>query len=88
MKTKTETVILNNAVEINGKKLKKISLREPKAGELRSLSMLEVVQLNTNALTILVPRISDLTETDINNMGAADLLLIGAAVASFFAPAA
>ena len=84
---RTEKITLSNPVEINGKKTKSIELREPMAGELRGLSMLEVVQLNTNAITILAPRISDLTETHMVNMGASDLLAVGGAIAGFFAPA-
>jgi len=84
---KNQTITLSTAVEINGKKIKSITLREPMSGELRGLSMLEVVQLNTDAITTLAPRISDLTETHMVNMGASDLLAVGGAIAGFFAPA-
>ena len=84
---KTEIVKLSKTIEINGKKTKTITLREPMSGELRGLSMLEVVQLNTNAITTLAPRISELSETHMVNMGAADLLVIGGTIAGFFVPA-
>lgn len=78
------TVKLNNAVEINGKKIKTIELREPMAGELRGLSLLKVVELDIAAITILAPRISELTEMHMLNMGAADLLTVSAGIVSFF----
>ena len=82
------TITLNNAIEIDDKNTNKIELSEPMAGELRGLSLLEVVQLDANSITTLAPRISKLTEKDMGNMGAADLLVVGSSIAGFFAPAA
>jgi hypothetical protein len=84
---KDQEITLTTAVEIDGKQVKKISIREPKAGELRELSVLDVVLLKATAITTLTPRISVLTERHMANMGAADLLVIGVAIADFFAPA-
>lgn len=84
---KNKTVTLNESVEINGKKTKKITLREPKAGELRGLNLVDVVSVEMTSIVTLTTRVSDLTETQMINMGAPDLLLIGATIASFFAPA-
>lgn len=84
---KDQEITLTTAVEIDGKQVKKISIREPKAGELRELFILDVVHLSAKSITTLAPRISVLTERHIANMGAADLLLVGGTIAGFFAPA-
>jgi hypothetical protein len=84
---KDQEITLTTAVEIDGKQVKKISIHEPKAGELLELTILDVVQLNARAITTLAPRISVLTERHMANMGAADLLVVGGTIAGFFAPA-
>jgi len=63
-----------------------ITLRKPKAGELRGLSLQEVLQLDVNSLQKLLPRISSptLTEQDVANMDTADLVAVGTELVGFF----
>ena len=62
-----------------------ITLRKPRSGELRGLSLQDVLQLDVNSLKKLLPRISapTLTEQDVDNMDPADLVQLGSEVAGF-----
>ncbi|MDC8757500.1 phage tail assembly protein [Janthinobacterium fluminis] len=62
-----------------------ITLRKPKAGALRGVSLIELANLSVSALQIVLPRITEptLTAHDIANMDPADLLSIGAEVGGF-----
>ncbi len=63
-----------------------ITLRKPKAGELRGLSLQEILQLDVNSLQVLLPRISHptLTKEDVANMDTADLTAVGTELVGFF----
>jgi len=61
-----------------------VELREPKAGELRGLKLADVVQLDTTAMVTLIPRISNLTARDVENLGAADLTKVMTETLGFF----
>ena len=78
---------LSKPVEINGKKTKTITIREPLAGELRGLSMHDVAILDVDTMVTLIPRISDLNATHMVNMPVCDLLELGKHAASFLVPA-
>ncbi|WP_426075057.1 phage tail assembly protein [Janthinobacterium sp. DSP2-3-3] len=64
-----------------------LTVRKPKAGALRGISLIELGNLNVSALQIVLPRITEptLTAHDIANMDPADLLAVGAEVAGFLA---
>jgi hypothetical protein len=63
-----------------------ITLRKPRSGELRGLSLQDVLQLDVNSLKKLLPRISapTLTEQDVDNMDPADLTAVGTELVGFF----
>lgn len=82
-KMKTETVELSEKIKIGGEIFSSIILKEPKAAEFGNLNLLDVLQLNVQAISTLAPRISDLTPTHMANMGAADLMAIGGAINNF-----
>lgn len=63
---------------------KTVELREPKAGELRGLKLADIVQLDTSAMVTLIPRISNLTSRDVENLGAADLTKVMTETLGFF----
>jgi hypothetical protein len=67
-----------------------ITLRKPKAGELRGLSLTELLNLDVAALSKLLPRISQptLTEHDISQLDPVDLVALGAEAVGFFVPKA
>lgn len=62
-----------------------IQIRKPRSGELRGLSLVDLGQLKVDALTKLLPRISQptLSEAEVGNMEPADLLACGAEIGSF-----
>ena len=64
-----------------------LTVRKPKAGALRGISLIELGNLNVSALQIVLPRITEptLTAHDVANMDPADLLAVGVEVASFLA---
>lgn len=67
-----------------------LNLRKPKAGELRQLSLGDVVNTEVTAILSLIPRISEppLTPDEVNNLDPADLMEIGGAIRGFFMTAA
>lgn len=66
----------------------KVQLRRPKSGELRGLSMVDLVKLEVTAVRTLTPRISNptLTLQDMDGLDPADLLTISTEIAGFFLP--
>lgn len=62
-----------------------ITLRKPRAGELRGVSLTDVLQMDVNALNRVLPRISQpaLTEAEVMNLDPADLVQIGGALSNF-----
>lgn len=68
--------------------LESISLRRPKSGELRGLSMIDIVQLKIDALHELLPRITNppLTRAEVLNLSPHDLFSLATKVADFFLP--
>lgn len=83
-----KTVTLDQAIQRGDTTLTEIQLRKPKAGEMRGLNMTDVVQMDVNALTKLLPRITTpiLTEAEIGNMDPADLMQLGSEVSTFLVP--
>lgn len=81
----TVVVELDEPISRGGEQIKKITLRRPKSGALRGLSLVNVANMEVSTLIKLLPRISDpaLTEHDINNMDPSDLTALGVEVASF-----
>ncbi|KWH44044.1 phage tail protein [Burkholderia stagnalis] len=67
-----------------------ITLRKPKAGELRGVSLSDLVSLDVAALSKVLPRISTpmLTEADVANIDPADLVQLGGIFAGFLMPKA
>lgn len=83
-----KTVTLDQAIQRGDTTFTEIQLRKPKAGEMRGLNMTDVVQMDVNALTKLLPRITTpmLTEAEIGNMDPADLMQLGSEVSGFLVP--
>lgn len=81
----TATAELDYPIKRGDKEIKTIELRKPRAGEMRGLSLTDVLQMEYNALNRLLPRITQptLTEAEIMNLDPADLLQIGTEVTSF-----
>lgn len=56
--TKLNTVTLSAPVRIDGQAVTEITLRKPMTGELRGLSMIDILRMDVNAMIRLLPRIS------------------------------
>lgn len=84
-KPESVTVQLDTAIQRDGDKIEKLVLRKPMAGELRGLSLAEVLNLDVDSVTKLIPRISTptLTEQEVRNMDPADLVEAGKEIAGF-----
>lgn len=62
-----------------------LTLRKPASGELRGVSLLDLMQMDVQALSKVLPRITSpsLTTQEVSAMDPADLLACGVAVSGF-----
>lgn len=81
-----ETVDLETPIRRGEQLLASIQVREPRAPELRGLNLREVMNGDSNALFILLTRITmpPLLQHEVDQLGAADLAAFGGAVSGFF----
>ncbi|MFM2480154.1 phage tail assembly protein [Celerinatantimonas sp. YJH-8] len=65
-----------------------ITVRKPNSGELRGLSLVDIMQMDVIAMGRLLPRVTQptLTEPEVRQLAPADLMQIGATVCSFLVP--
>lgn len=63
-----------------------LQLRRPNAGELRGITLVDLLQMDVSALALLLPRISSpaLTAADVGQLDPADLVSIATEVGGFF----
>ncbi|AZR93243.1 hypothetical protein BBB39_05225 [Bordetella trematum] len=82
----TQLVTLESPIKRGGQNIHSITVRKPKAGALRGTSLINLVQLDVVSLQTVLPRVTDpmISAPEIANLEPADLLALGAAVASFF----
>lgn len=75
-----ETPIQRGAITIDS-----VTLRKPQAGELRGISLAELLQMKVDALQTVLPRISTpvLLKSDMHAMDPADLVNLGTVVVGF-----
>ena len=79
------TVNLDGPIIRGETTIERLTLRKPRSGELRGLSLVDLGQLKVDALTKILPRITvpPLNEAEVGNMEPADLLACGAEIGSF-----
>lgn len=84
----SKTITLDTPIKRGDNDIAAITLRKPAAGELRGVTLTDLLQMDVAALTKVVPRISEpaLTEIEVSRMDPADLVQIGGAVAGFLLP--
>lgn len=84
--TRFETIQLSEPIKRGEQEITEITLRKPRAGELRGLNLQQLISCDVAAILQLVPRISDpvLVESECNALEAADLTEIGGAIRGFF----
>lgn len=85
-----ETVTLSTPILRGETTIEKLTLRKPKGGELRRLSLQDILTSDVGAILTLIPRISDpiLTEDEAEALEADDLAEIGGVIRGFFMTAA
>ena len=86
----TETVTLDTPITRGETKIESVTLRKPGSGELRGVSLTDLLRMDVDALITVVPRISTptLLKHEVAAMDPADLVQIGSAVAGFLLPKA
>lgn len=84
-KPTTATVALDTPVVRGEQTIAEIALRKPSAGELRGVNLADVLQMQTDALIKLIPRLSQpsLTDHEARQMDPADLVQCGSEIAGF-----
>ncbi|WP_374406541.1 phage tail assembly protein [Pelagerythrobacter sp.] len=80
------TVTLATPIERGDTKIETLDLRKPRAGELRGLSLQDILTSEVVALLTLIPRITNppLNADEADNLDPADLAEIGGSIRGFF----
>ncbi|PNU06464.1 phage tail assembly protein [Novosphingobium guangzhouense] len=81
-----KTVTLAYPIVRGETRIETLNIRKPKAGELRNLSLQDVLSTDITALLTLIPRVTDppLHEDEVDNLETEDLSEIGGIVRGFF----
>jgi Phage tail assembly chaperone proteins, E, or 41 or 14 len=81
-----ETITLAEPIKRGEQVIEKITLRKPRAGELRGLNLQQLISVDVTAILQLLPRISEpvLTSDECGNLDPADLTEIGGTIRGFF----
>ncbi|GLS13616.1 phage tail assembly protein [Hydrogenophaga electricum] len=84
----TESIPLAVPLQRGDQTITALTLRRPGSGELRGLKLMDLLNMDTVSLSVLLPRISTptLTKADVEALDPADLLNLGIEVTNFFAP--
>ncbi|WP_282094303.1 phage tail assembly protein [Epibacterium ulvae] len=85
--TKMNTVTLSEPVTIEGEEVSDITLRKPQPGELRGLSMIDILRMETDAMIKLLPRITQppLTALQVSTLEPEDFADMAVKTTLFFA---
>lgn len=85
---KCATVVLQEPVKRGETLIASIQLMKPRTADLRGLQIPQVLEMDVDALTKLLPRITvpTLTKPDIDNLDPADLVACAMGVAGFLVP--
>lgn len=79
------TYTLDTPIVRGAQTIERVTLRKPSAGELRGVSLSDLVNLDVAALSKVLPRISSptLTDRDVFNLDPADLVQLGGIFSGF-----
>lgn len=79
------TIQLDTPLRRGDGEISEVTLRKPRSGELRGISLAELLQLQVNSLRTLLPRITTpmLNAPDVDRLEPADLMQLGLEVSSF-----
>ena len=79
------TVTLDTPIKRGNSEITEVTLRKPSAGELRGVSLAELLQMKVDALQTVLPRITNpiLHKQDMATLDPADLVNMGTVVVGF-----
>ena len=79
------TVVLDTPIRRGTTSIDSITLRKPNSGELRGVSLADLLQMDVASLIKVVPRISSptLTAIEVSGMDPADLLALSSKISGF-----
>ena len=88
--TNTVTVTLEDPIQRGEQTIATVTLRKPVVRDLRGINLADLVQMKTDAIAAVLPRISNptLLAHEIDNISPADLISLAGEVVLFFAPKA
>lgn len=83
-----KTVTLDNPITRGKEVISEIQLRKPKTGELRGLNVVDILNMDVNAVSNLLPRITSplLTKEEVQELAAEDFVQLAGEVTSFLIP--
>jgi hypothetical protein len=87
-KATTETITLETPITRGEQVITKVELRKPFAGELRGVSLMDLMRMEVQTSITLLPRITNpsLTAHDVEGMDPVDLLQMATTVTGFLLP--
>lgn len=85
---KQVSITLEQPIKREGGDITELTLRKPNSGELRGLSLFDLLQMDVNALCKLAPRIAQptVTEADLHQLVPGDLVQLATEVSGFLLP--
>jgi len=85
MDKQTATIILETPIKRGDQEITVITLRKPGSGELRGVSLMDLMRMDVTALHTVLPRITEptLTAADVSKLDPADLVQIATEVTGF-----
>lgn len=85
-----QSITLAEPIQRGEQVIETITLRKPRAGELRGLNLQQLISVDVATILQLLPRISEpvLVESECNGLDPSDLTEIGGAIRGFFMTAA
>jgi hypothetical protein len=81
-------VVLDTPIQRGKETITQVTLRKPQSGSLRGTRLQALMDMDVNAMMVVLPRISvpALQSHEINEMDPADLLLLSVEVVTFLLP--
>jgi hypothetical protein len=82
------TVTLDEPIQRGTQVITHVTVRRPRAGELRGVQLVNLLQMDVASLQTVLPRITvpSLTVPEVQNLAPADLVQLGTEVAGFLLP--
>jgi Phage tail assembly chaperone proteins, E, or 41 or 14 len=86
----TTSITLDQPIQRGDQTIATVELRKPRAGELRGVSLFDLVRMDVSAAQTVLPRITipTLTRQEVDGLDPADLFQLAAEVSAFLSPKA